>query len=53
MQEELKQRYALSFYVDLRLGIIGDRPMGESEAQLRVADRWGWKAANYARQVAG
>ncbi len=54
MIPDLNDRYAVSMYVDLRLGIIGgsDKIHTKDEAHAKVARVYGKDAANYAERAA-
>lgn len=49
---DLTNRYAVSLYVDLRLGILGGKVLQPEEAQTKTAQVYGRDAASYARRVA-
>lgn len=54
MISDRNDRYAVSLYVDLRLGLIGrdDKMYTNDEAHARVSRIYGKDAANYAERVA-
>lgn len=52
MASDLTNRYAMSMYVDLRLGIIGGRVYSIEDARDLVAASYGRDAANRAERLA-
>lgn len=53
MNPDLINRYAVSMYVDLRLGFIGgDKGHSNDEAHAKVAKVYGKDAATYAERIA-
>lgn len=53
MTQDMINRYAVSLYVDLRLGLVGgDKIHTTDEAHSKVAKVYGKDAAAYAERIA-
>lgn len=52
MSEDLTRRYAVSYYCDLRLGLLGGKEHSAVDAYTATARKFGSEAAAYARETA-